>query len=138
MPTTLKIPKGLNRDIVISISEQKNEPGWMTDFRLKALEQFERMPMPTWGADLSGLDPDDIYYDNSSGQYYWIIEQTPRQYYANWTYKGNRAIFPSTMEDMGFDGNSWYLGSNAEYVWRYDVYPSNVWLEVGTAVLPLE
>ncbi len=62
MPTTLKVPKGLNRDIVISISEQKNEPGWMTDFRLKALEKFERMPMPQWGADLSGLDPDDIYY----------------------------------------------------------------------------
>ncbi len=58
----MKIPKGINRDIVISISEQKNEPGWMTDFRLKALEIFERMPMPTWGADLSDLDPHNIYY----------------------------------------------------------------------------
>ena len=44
------------------ISEQKNEPGWMTDFRLKALEIFEQKPMPSWGADLSDLDPDDIYY----------------------------------------------------------------------------
>lgn len=57
-----KTHKGLNRDIVMQISEQKNEPGWMTDFRLKALEIFEHMPMPTWGADLSELDPDDIYY----------------------------------------------------------------------------
>lgn len=58
----MNIPKGINRDIVISISEQKNEPGWMTDFRLKALEHFERTPMPTWGADLAHLDPHDIYY----------------------------------------------------------------------------
>lgn len=57
-----KIPKGLNREIVTRISEQKNEPGWMTDFRLRALEIFEQKPMPTWGADLSGLHPNDIYY----------------------------------------------------------------------------
>ena len=44
--------KGLNRKIVIEISEQKNEPGWMTDFRLKSLEIFESKPMPSWGADL--------------------------------------------------------------------------------------
>jgi len=66
----LKIPvrkhfapsKGLNARIVAQISEQKNEPGWMTDFRLHALGIFERMPMPTWGADLSALDPNDIFY----------------------------------------------------------------------------
>ncbi len=57
-----KSDKGLNRERVIEISEKKQEPGWMTDFRLKALEIFESMPMPTWGADLSGLDPHDIYY----------------------------------------------------------------------------
>lgn len=54
--------KGLNRKIVTEISEQKNEPGWMTDFRLQALEIFERKPMPSWGADLSELDPNDIYF----------------------------------------------------------------------------
>jgi len=53
--------KGLNKRIVIEISEKKNEPGWMTDFRLKALTIFESMPMPVWGADLTGLDPNDIY-----------------------------------------------------------------------------
>lgn len=40
----------------------KNEPEWMTEFRLAALKTFESMPMPTWGADLSELDPKDIYY----------------------------------------------------------------------------
>lgn len=54
--------KGLSKKIVSQISEQKNEPGWMTDFRLAALAQFEKMPMPTWGGDLSTLDPKSIYY----------------------------------------------------------------------------
>ncbi len=54
--------KGLNQQIVKDISEQKNEPDWMTDFRLHALEIFEQKPIPTWGADLSALDPNDIYY----------------------------------------------------------------------------
>ena len=57
-----KSEKGINRTIVTQISEKKNEPGWMTDFRLAALAIFESKPMPTWGADLSGLDPHDIFY----------------------------------------------------------------------------
>ncbi len=57
-----KTKKGLNKEIVTQISEQKNEPGWMTDFRLKALELFEQIALPSWGADLSGLQLDDIYY----------------------------------------------------------------------------
>ena len=54
--------KGLTKKIVESISAQKNEPAWMTDFRVKALEQFESMPLPSWGPDLSGLTMQDIYY----------------------------------------------------------------------------
>ena len=57
-----KSAKGLNKKIVTDISEQKNEPGWMTDFRLRALDIFESKPMPTWGADLSELDTNDIHY----------------------------------------------------------------------------
>jgi Fe-S cluster assembly protein SufB len=57
-----KRSKGLNREMVIALSRQKNEPEWMTDFRLAALAIFEDKPMPSWGADLSDLDPDDIYY----------------------------------------------------------------------------
>ena len=54
--------KGLNKKIVTDISQRKNEPGWMTDFRLKALDIFEKKPMPSWGADLSDLDHRDIHY----------------------------------------------------------------------------
>ncbi len=54
-------PKGLNEQIVRDISQQKNEPDWMLAFRLHALALFEKKPMPVWGADLSHLDPYDLY-----------------------------------------------------------------------------
>lgn len=57
-----KSRKGLDETVVRQISSMKGEPEWMLDFRLKALKHFQRRPMPTWGADLSDLDLDDIYY----------------------------------------------------------------------------
>jgi Fe-S cluster assembly protein SufB len=59
---TFKSAKGLTRKTVEQISEMKGEPSWMRDFRLKSLTLFEKRPMPTWGADLSGINFDDIYY----------------------------------------------------------------------------
>ncbi len=57
-----KAQKGLSREVVEQISAMKDEPQWMLDFRLKALEHFMQRPMPSWGPDLSGLKLDDIYY----------------------------------------------------------------------------
>lgn len=57
-----KARKGLSPEIVADISKMKGEPRWMTDYRLKALDIFYKKPMPMWGADLSGIDFDDIYY----------------------------------------------------------------------------
>jgi len=57
-----KSRKGLDREVVQQISAMKGEPAWMLEFRLKALEHFQQRPMPAWGADLSKLDLDDIYY----------------------------------------------------------------------------
>ncbi|HEX4464920.1 MAG TPA: Fe-S cluster assembly protein SufB [Solirubrobacterales bacterium] len=57
-----KAPKGLSREIVESISEYKNEPQWMRDFRLKSLEHFYARPTPTWGGNLGQIDFDDIHY----------------------------------------------------------------------------
>ena len=57
-----ELKRGLNEDVVREISAMKNEPQWMLDMRLKGLRNFERRPMPTWGADLSDLDFDSIYY----------------------------------------------------------------------------
>ncbi len=59
---TYKSEKGLNRKVVEQISEMKGEPSWMRQFRLKSLDLFEKRPMPTWGADLSGINFDNIYY----------------------------------------------------------------------------
>ncbi|WP_163579296.1 Fe-S cluster assembly protein SufB [Gracilibacillus saliphilus] len=54
--------KGLTRAVVEEISRMKEEPEWMLEFRLKALEQFYKKPMPQWGGDLSELDFDEITY----------------------------------------------------------------------------
>jgi Fe-S cluster assembly protein SufB len=54
--------RGLNEAVVREISALKNEPEWMLEARLKALRLFGRKPMPTWGADLSGIDFDNIKY----------------------------------------------------------------------------
>lgn len=55
-----KVDKGLTKDVILEISEEKKEPKWMTDFRLKSLEIYNSKPVPTWGPDLSGLDIDNI------------------------------------------------------------------------------
>jgi len=54
--------KGLSRRIVEEISWLKNEPSWMRQKRLRALEIFLAKKMPTWGADLSEINFDEIYY----------------------------------------------------------------------------
>jgi len=57
-----KARKGLNAEIVAQISAHKGEPKWMLDYRLKALEIFQKKPMPTWGGNVGEIKFDDIYY----------------------------------------------------------------------------
>ncbi len=57
-----KSRKGLDHDIIEQISRMKNEPQWMTDLRHAALDIFFSKPIPTWGADLSAIDYQDIFY----------------------------------------------------------------------------
>src|SRR5690606_30903643 len=54
--------RGLNEQVVREISALKDEPEWMLQRRLKALQIFDRKPMHTWGPDLSGIDFDQIKY----------------------------------------------------------------------------
>jgi Fe-S cluster assembly protein SufB len=54
--------RGLTEAVVRDISTRKGEPEWMLNMRLKGLKLFEKKPMPTWGADLSGIDFDNIKY----------------------------------------------------------------------------
>ena len=60
--SVFRTPRGLSREVVESISSMKEEPPWMLEFRLKALEHFQARPMPTWGGDLSRLNLDEIYF----------------------------------------------------------------------------
>ncbi len=60
--SVFKTPKGLNPQVVEAISYFKKEPAWMLKFRLDALKIFEQKQLPTWGADLSGINFNDIYY----------------------------------------------------------------------------
>ncbi len=57
-----KTRKGLDREIVTQISQLKGEPQWMTDFRLRSLEIFQKKPLPQWGGDLNAINFDDIFY----------------------------------------------------------------------------
>src|SRR4051794_1808977 len=57
-----KAKRGLDHGVIDQISDQKNEPQWMREFRHQALDIFLSKPMPTWGADLSGINFDEIFY----------------------------------------------------------------------------
>ena len=57
-----KTQRGLSADIVRQISQYKQEPEWMMNIRLKAYDVFLSKSLPEWGADLSGIDFDDIVY----------------------------------------------------------------------------
>lgn len=60
-PSVFKARRGLDRDIVSQISEMKQEPTWMRDFRLKSLDILNSKPMPKWGGNI-GIDFQDIFY----------------------------------------------------------------------------
>lgn len=57
-----KAEKGLDENVIRHMSALKNEPEWMLENRLKAYQHFLERPMPDWGADLSGIKFEDIYY----------------------------------------------------------------------------
>ncbi|MGH2371193.1 MAG: Fe-S cluster assembly protein SufB, partial [Chloroflexota bacterium] len=57
-----KSGRGVSRQVVEMISKMKGEPEWMTQRRLKAYEHFLERKMPAWGADLSQINFEDIYY----------------------------------------------------------------------------
>ena len=54
--TYLQKEYGLTREIIEKISKEKQEPEWVLEIRLKALETFEKLKDPDWGPDISELD----------------------------------------------------------------------------------
>ena len=58
-----KAPKGLNEDIIRFISEKKDEPKWMLDWRLEAFKKWKRMEKPNWAkVSFPDINFQDIYY----------------------------------------------------------------------------
>src|SRR3989344_7380879 len=69
---------GLTREVVEEISKLKNEPKWMLDYRLQALEFFNKRPVPTWGADLKDVDFNKMtYYLKPGGKQSTSWEDVP-------------------------------------------------------------
>lgn len=54
--------RGINEEVVTDISDRKDEPEWMKNFRLKGYNFFTKKPMPSFGADLSEIHFDNIKY----------------------------------------------------------------------------
>lgn len=64
-----KIPKGLNEDVVKTISKKKNEPSWLLDFRLKAFRHWQTLKMPQWANLLiPPIDYQEIIYYAAPGK----------------------------------------------------------------------
>ena len=58
-----KAPKGLNEDIIRLISQKKDEPKWMLDWRLEAFKKWKSMEKPNWAkVSFPDIDFQDIYY----------------------------------------------------------------------------
>lgn len=55
-----RIKSGLTPEIIEKISKEKNDPIWMQQFRLQALQIYNEIPTPDWGPSLEGLDMDNI------------------------------------------------------------------------------
>lgn len=55
-----RVHEGLTADIVRQISQEKNDPQWMTNFRLKSLETYNQIEVPQWGPSIEGLNMDNI------------------------------------------------------------------------------
>lgn len=53
---------GLTEEVIRNMSALKNEPEWMLQYRLDSFEKFQKLPMPTWGPDLSGIRFEDVIY----------------------------------------------------------------------------
>ncbi len=60
---TEEFPKGLNEDIVRMISAKKQEPEWMTEWRLKAFRNWQKMKYPKWpNVEYPPIDYQELYY----------------------------------------------------------------------------
>ena len=59
-----RMQAGLTPDIVDQLAKEKNDPGWMQQFRLHSRQIYNELKVPDWGPSLDGLDIDGpVAYD---------------------------------------------------------------------------
>ncbi len=60
---TEEFPRGLNEEIIRTISRKKGEPDWMLEFRLRAFRHWQTLKMPAWAhLNIPAIDYQDIIY----------------------------------------------------------------------------
>ena len=97
--------RGLTEDTVRQISKAKQEPQWMLDYRLKAYQIYQKLPMPNFGPDLSDIDLENmLYYQKMTDKKYRDWNEVPNQ-------------IKTTFERLGVpEAERKYLaGSSAQY-----------------------
>lgn len=109
---------GLNADVVRDISAQKNEPSWMLDIRLKALDHFLKSPMPAWGPDLSELDHQNIrYYLKSTDKTRNSWDQVPQDIKNTFEHLGLPAAEQRYLAGLGAQYESEVVYHNIKKEW---------------------
>ncbi len=94
----IELKKGINEDVIKEISEIKNEPKWMRDFRLKAYTTFKNMLMPSFGPYLD-IDFNNIHY----------YKRISDKVFNNW--ESVRCDVKNTFDNIGLiDAEKEYLG----------------------------
>jgi Fe-S cluster assembly protein SufB len=76
---SIEFPKGLSEDVIRKISLIKEEPEWMLEFRLNSLERFNKCKLPSWGADLTDIDFQEIKYYATAGDQQHTWEEVPEE-----------------------------------------------------------
>ncbi len=74
MKTTFQLAKGLTEETIRQIWQRKKEPQWMLEFRLRAFQIFQKLPLPKWGPDLSQINFEEFSY------YQEVTESRPRSW----------------------------------------------------------
>lgn len=110
---------GLNIDVVCAISAQKQEPLWMLEHRLKALDHFVKQPMPSWGPDLSALKMDDIhYYIKSVKQAQRTWEDVPEDIHTTFQHLGVPQSERAHLAGLGAQYESEMVYHNLKDEWK--------------------
>lgn len=114
-----KTSGALTKKIVLTISEQKNEPGWMTDFRLHALNLFQQTPMPAWGPDLKLLSFDDLcWYLNPAQKQWHSWDEVPEKIKKTFEHLGIPQAERAFLAGVGAQYESEVVYKNLKEEWR--------------------